>query len=99
MPLVYVKAMERHQTILRSDELKLVELLGFAKCVARKNCMSNLPILEQQHNLRKSLEKQINDWQAVSYLRREDEMEALADIRNVAGLLFLALEQTDIFHG
>lgn len=89
MPLVYQQA-ERHRRIIASDiALRELEISGFTKCVARKTCLDDIPKDQRIRTLRESLTKQFDDW--VQSKESEDEREALADLRNVAGLLFLAL--------
>ena len=75
--------------IARDMSLAELETSGFVKCVARKTCLGDVPQEQRTKILRESLEKQFNDWKNTC---PEDEKEALADIRNVAGLLFVALK-------
>ncbi len=90
MPLVYREA-ERHQIrIATNEKLRELEVSGFVKCVARKTCLDTVPEDERIKILRISLGKQCEDWKEAQGTR--NELEALADLRNVAGLLFLALE-------
>jgi len=89
MPLVYQEA-EKHQRVIASDiKLRELEISGFAKCVAHKTCLDDILKQEKLPILRKSLAKQFDDWKEAE--NTQDEQEALADLRNVAGLLFLAL--------
>jgi len=89
MPLVYQEAV-KHRAIITSDEhLRELEISGFTKCVARKTCLADIPKDQRIRILRESLVKQFDDWQINE--KTQDEQEALADLRNVAGLLFLAL--------
>lgn len=90
MPLVYHEALKRRNMIAKDVFLEQMEIHGFAKCVARKTCLDAVSKEQQLEVLCPSLEKQLKDFfQAVD---KEDQLEALADIRNVAGLLFLALK-------
>jgi hypothetical protein len=91
MPLVYQEASKRHRIIETNTLLKQLEIQGFAKCVARKSCLDNLPIEQQIHTLRQSLAKQFTDF--TNAIDTDDKLEALADLRNVAALLFLVFEQ------
>jgi len=87
VPLIYREA-ERHQRRIASDlALRELEISGFVKCVARKACLDDVSKEQRVRTLRESLTKQFADWKQSG----EDEREALADLRNVAGLLFLAL--------
>ena len=89
MPLVYQEA-ERHRRVITSDlKLRELEISGFTKCVARKTCLDDVPKDQRIQTLRESLTKQFDDWKKAE--ETQDEEEALADLRNVAGLLFLAL--------
>ena len=89
MPLVYQEAV-KHRTIIASDEqLRELEISGFTKCVARKTCLDDVPREQKIRILRESLVKQFDDWKQSE--RTRDEQEALADLRNVAGLLFLSI--------
>ncbi|MCJ7805466.1 hypothetical protein MUP46_02385 [Patescibacteria group bacterium] len=90
MPLVYQIALKRRNTIAKDMLLEQLEIHGFAKCVSRKSCLDNLPHSAQINALTESLVKQLDDYEKA--IDREDKLEALADIRNVAGLLFLALK-------
>jgi len=92
MPLVYQEA-ENHQRAIASDtKLRELEISGFVKCVARKTCLDNVPRDERIKVLRESLAKQFKDWQDVEGYGDLKEKEALADLRNVAGLLFVAFK-------
>jgi hypothetical protein len=86
LPLVYTEAEKIWKMI--SCDLKLAELerSGFVKYIARKTCLNDV---SRVRILWESLIKQFKDFEEASY---EDQLEALADIRNVAGLLFLALK-------
>lgn len=89
MPLVYQEA-EKRRTIIASDkQLRELEISGFTKCVARKTCLGDVPREQRIRILRESLAKQFDDWKQSE--RTRDEQEALADLRNVAGLLFLSI--------
>jgi len=87
MPLVFGEALKRRNMVASNRLIEQMEILGFAKCVARKTCMMNNA--QYVTVLTDSLAKQFKDFNAVH--DKEDQLEALADIRNVAGLLFLAL--------
>ena len=89
MPLVYTEAEKIWKMI--SCDLKLAELerSGFVKYIARKTCLNDVSHEERVRILRESLIKQFKDFEEADH---EDQLEALADIRNVAGLLFLALK-------
>jgi len=89
MPLVYGEAEKRRTMIALDMKLKELEISGFTKCVARKTCLDDVPKEQRIRTLRESLTKQFEDWKGSE--KTLDEQEALADIRNVAGLLFLAL--------
>lgn len=89
MPLVYHTAILKRALIIDNALLEILEVQGFAKCVARKTCMSESPISQYITVLTESLKKQLQDFNEATDL--DDQLEALADIRNVAGLLFLAL--------
>jgi len=89
LPLVYSKAEKKWRMISRDPKLAELERSGFVKCVARKTCLNLISHEERIRILRESLIKQFKDFEEASY---EDQLEALADIRNVAGLLFLALK-------
>jgi len=90
MPLIYKEAVKRRMAIEYDALLPQLEIHGFAKCVSRKTCMDELPREERIKTLRDSLAKQYDDFDNAT--DRLDLLEALADIRNVAGLLFLALK-------
>jgi len=90
MPLVFCEALKRRNIIAFDSLLEQLEILGFAKCVARKTCMMNVPYAQYVTVLTDSLAKQFKDFNEVH--DKQDQLEALADIRNVAGLLFLALK-------
>ena len=89
MPLVYLEALKRRNIIARDALLEQLEIHGFAKCVARKTCAYGTRE-ELIKVLTESLVKQYKDFKEA--VDTEDKLEALADIRNVAGLLFLALK-------
>ncbi len=89
MPLIYGEAEKRRRMIASDIKLRELEISGFTKCVARKTCLDAVPKDQAIRTLRESLTKQFDDWK--QFEKTEDEQEALADIRNVAGLLFLAL--------
>jgi hypothetical protein len=90
MPLIYLEALKRRNRIVQDTFLEQLEIHGFAKCVARKTCV---------YGTREELIKVLTDSLAKQYVDfaeavdNEDKLEALADIRNVAGLLFLALKE------
>jgi hypothetical protein len=90
MPLIYNKAEKIWKMISRDFKLAELERSGFVKCVARKTCLNGVSHEERIRILRESLIKQFKDFEEAEY---EDRLEALADIRNVAGLLFLALKE------
>jgi len=90
MPLIYKEALARQMAIKYDTFLQQLEIHGFAKCMSRKTCMDGLPPEERIKTLRDSLAKQYDDFREAS--DKLDLLEALADIRNVAGLLFLALK-------
>lgn len=82
MPLVFEKALKTFREISDCALLTELEIQGFAKAFDRKDVGASALV--------DSLAKQYDDFRkAKSY---EDKLEALADLRNVAGLLFLALE-------
>ena len=89
MPLVYEEAKKRYLSIASDSLLKQLEIQGFAKCVARKSCLDDIPQDMKIQTLVTSLCKQLSDFNEA--VDRDDKLEALADLRNVAGLLFLAL--------
>jgi len=89
MPLVYLEALKRRNSIAKDMLLEQLEIHGFAKCISRKTCIYGTRE-ELIKVLTKSLVKQYEDFEEA--VDTEDKLEALADIRNVAGLLFLALK-------
>jgi len=76
LPLVYVEAEKKWKMISRDPKLA-------------ETCLNSISHEERIKILRESLIKQFKDFEEANY---EDQLEALADIRNVAGLLFLALK-------
>ena len=90
MPLIFTKAEKIWKMILSDPKLAELERSGFIKCVARKTCLNDVSHEERIKILWESLIKQVKDFEEAEH---EDQLEALADIRNVAGLLFLALEE------
>jgi len=90
MPLVYKEATIRRDEITSNPTLKEIEISGFVKCLARKACTHEDNPTAQTVVLRNSLKKQVEDWDQIS-ANDLVEVEALADIRNVAGILALAL--------
>lgn len=90
MPLIYHIALERRNTITMDSLLEALEIHGFAKCVASKSCLTSETREDRIKILAESLLKQYADFNEAVDI--EDKLEALADIRNVAGLLFLALK-------
>lgn len=92
MPLIYSKAVNRYSKIVNSTNLTTMEIAGFIKCIARDRCQDGPNKIEA---LRDSLTKQFKDWGEVKVGDIESEKEALADLRNVAGILFLALKEEE----
>lgn len=88
MPLIYEKAIERRTQIIADRYLMTLEISGFVKCLVRDKCTVGTKE-ERIRSLRLSLQKQIEDYKTASFF--VEELEALADLRNVAGLLFLEL--------
>jgi hypothetical protein len=87
MPLVYEKAMERQSKIANNITLKELEVSGFVKCIARQACVADPDKAKRMQTLRQSIEKQFNDLRNAS--GKIPTLEALADLRNVCGLMFL----------
>ena len=93
MPLVYTKAMERQSNIANNLTLRELEVSGFVKCIVRAACLDTQTKPERIKALKKSIEKQFSDLTLAP--EGVAQLEALADLRNVSGLLFLELENKD----
>ena len=89
MPLVYLRALERQSNRANNITLRELEVSGFVKCIARGKCVDLLSKSERIEALRLSIAKQFQDLQLAP--EGVPELEALADLRNACGLLFLEL--------
>lgn len=93
MPLVYLNAKVRRLRIIENPLLEKLELLGFVKgTIAKESVVCStedlIKCLKKQWT---DFEKQLDNESMPTLL--EHTLETLADLRNVAGLLFLALVQ------
>lgn len=79
-----------HCGISENKELKKLEIEGFVRgCEQGKTMNVAFSVVA------KSLRKQWNDWVKVRFSSDPEKMKrALADLRNVAGCLFLKLQET-----
>lgn len=78
-------------SISGNKELKKLEIEGFVKGTKEGKTM-NVPIL----TIIDSLKKQWKDWEKVRFSSNPGRMKrALADLRNVAGCLFLKLQEVE----
>lgn len=103
MPLVYEGALKRRDKIANNKHLRELEISGFVKCIARGKCCDDITLKKRRIEVHaESLIKQFEDFKntlsnevipiPINSIRTK---EALADIRNVAGLLFDELDNEE----
>lgn len=87
-----MKEYDVYDKIIHDPDLRVFELKGFARGKQRGKTMS-----VSLYRMVKSLRKQMEDF-AVAYVNNdlEDMKQCLADIRNVAGCVFVKLKEKEI---